>query len=414
MSQVNGPADLQRGERWTDLDFVFAHPLLALSLSDSTLCPPRPSIPTQAPEEEVIDSNPLPFQPETDAPSILPFLSPPSFIQTLFSIAHSSNCRLSPCHLRTSSMPCVPPFYPSHGHENMLAHDNNLNCMYYAVWNGRVRGWIARGQMDGWTDAQQKGFKRWADLLAWWSAQCNDHHQGGCPPFKHVTFTLDSSSTTHPSSAPCSRVVPAPMALAVALAPAAALMSPVAAAPPIVIAPASPPAYAAGPSSSMASSFSSTSSFTSSDSLFASSPTQVKKEEPRAPALNFGVPPRVTLETRVQLTPTGRARGAALVEACAANAPTLTASLATPRPADRAAAPIPSVQLTPQPAAPGTAPAPHAVPVRIPTKYRIRGVPIFYPNAKIMVSAPGQPEKLEAYMLGKLFVGEDVAAPNAE
>ncbi|KAF8174315.1 hypothetical protein K438DRAFT_1980334 [Mycena galopus ATCC 62051] len=273
-------------------------------------------------------------------------------------------------------------------------------------------------------------------------------------PLPDLHPNLQSSDLRLPSSGsglgiPCSRTVPAPQT---------ALISAVAAALPIVVAAASPPAYAtmlrviptaagspfatstsrrdAG-SSSATSSLSSTSSWMmSANSLFSNSPnspTQVKKDS-RTLTLTLGPLPRVTMSTRVQLSPTGHALGRALVVArndeFARNDEVArnddAAHMITPRPAR---APIPSVLLTPQPAAANAAhaaaPAPNLAPAPIPTKYRIQGVPIFYPthemveeaarllslaNPCIMVSVPSQPEKLEAYILGKPFAGEDVPA----
>ncbi|KAF8170033.1 hypothetical protein K438DRAFT_1982931 [Mycena galopus ATCC 62051] len=489
MAELHAHAGLQHGEPLCLTDVVFLQPRFLVLVYESTWCPTRVDsskrLSTNALKPGFAASgltllargpNPLPFErtlpfylnrrhssihmPAHAHPqSILPFFSlssPSSKFLRLSSTSRSSPSRHFTRHLQIGTMPCVPPYHPSRGHESMVEHDNNSSCMYYAVWHGRVRGvysnsWLARAQTDGWTDASQKGFKRWSELLVWWSAQCRDHHQGGCPPFEPVVFSLDPPSNTHPSSAPCSHVVPAP---------AAALMSPAAAAPAIVVGAAVPPTYAvAGPSSrvplpaagspftqstsvrddrssSVASSFSSTSSLASStgsstDSLWASL-ASVKKEEPHTPTLTFGVPPRVTLDTRVQLSPTGCARAAVLLnrgaETQAAEASPDAMSSVTPR---HPAAPIPSVQLTPKPALAGAAPAPNATAAKpIPAKYGIRGVPIFYPSheaaeeaarllglisPRIMVSVPGQPEKLEAWILGKPFVGEDVAAaaPNA-
>ncbi|KAJ7754814.1 hypothetical protein B0H16DRAFT_1458852 [Mycena metata] len=376
-------------------------------------------------------------------------------------------------------MVCTPPFHPCPGHESKTEHDAAAQCLFYAVFIGYVRGaytnsWIARGQTDGYTDSRQKAFKKWADLEHWWSGMCAMHHTAGCPPFESVGFSLNPPSNTHPSSPPCTRAG-GPIPRGHVILPNLPLL-------PAYTPVAGPSTAVAGPSTAVAGP-STTSLPVPAPSPFTAPPH--KKEEPRSPKLLS--PPRVTLNTRVQLTPTGLPRGLHLAAATAAaqsgsrtpraSAPpmtllaaelatddeddedysdlesTLTESstlstapssrlsspelrLATPvyvaapvaapaavpapvpaAPILRAAPVIPSVLVTPGPGAPSTPePARHLPRVR---QYGIRGVSVFYPthesaraaamslgiDPKIMVS--DNVEKLEAWMIGETFLGED-------
>jgi hypothetical protein len=177
----------------------------------------------------------------------------------------------------------------------------------------------------------------------------------------------------------------------------------------------------------------------SSSSSSSSSASTVKKEEDvTTPKLRLNVLPHVSPLTHVQLTPTGYAHGSVLMHAGAQlpiARPAPDAEVATPGdahtlPHTHTAAvtpagpdpdadpeePRPSVLVTPGPA---TA---NPVPTRVPcvVQYGIRGVAMFYPShamalaatfrlgmedAKIMVSSNAA--KLEAWMLGKSFEGED-------
>jgi hypothetical protein len=248
----------------------------------------------------------------------------------------------------------------------------------------RTLSWIARDQTDRFTDAQHKGFKKWAELEQWWRVQCSAHHQGACPEFEAVNFTLDPPSNTHPSTPACNRAPAAPVDSCTAM------FAPVRAAedPTIRVRP-----MAAG-------------------SPFAASP-QPKREEGEAslkredtePSLHLNVPPRVHALTHVQLTPTGHARGTALVAARA------THQASPPPPASVR----PSVLVTPAPA--------NSAAERGPRYYGIRGVSVFYhthvaaaaaatslqlTEPHIMVSR--NVEKLERWMFGEPFEGEDAEA----
>ncbi|KAJ7789995.1 hypothetical protein B0H13DRAFT_1936320 [Mycena leptocephala] len=289
-------------------------------------------------------------------------------------------------------------------------------CAYYAVWEGSVRGaftnsWLAREQTDGWTDSRQKSFKKWLDLLAWWQHMCLTLHQGTCPPFEAVNFSLDPDPTTHPSPAPCCRQDDdkdedgEPAASPAKSGAAAASSS--SSYQPAYVATGAPPSYNGGFPTAAPSPFTSS-----------SHTTATKKEEDDGPSLaNLSINvPRVTPTTRVNLTPTGHARAAALLQARASVVPSV---VATPARAAADPTPIPSVLMTPGPAAPAPAvgPAPPAPRIIL---YGICGVTVFYnshadalaaagrlgmPDAKIMVS--DNPDKLEAWMLGKPFRGED-------
>ncbi|KAJ7727335.1 hypothetical protein B0H14DRAFT_3518853 [Mycena olivaceomarginata] len=204
---------------------------------------------------------------------------PSSFAALLRSLAH----------LLLAMIHCVPPYYPSPGHEIRSCHDNDSMCLYYAVFVGRVRGvytnsWIARDQTDRFTDAQHKGFKKWPELEQW------AHAPNSRPSISHST----------PPTTPIRRRPACNRAPAAPVDSCTAMFAPVRAAedPTIRVRP-----MAAG-------------------SPFAASP-QPKREEGEAslkredtePSLHLNVPPHVHALTRVQLTPTGHARGTALVAA---------------------------------------------------------------------------------------------------
>ncbi|KAF8137812.1 hypothetical protein K438DRAFT_1996669 [Mycena galopus ATCC 62051] len=316
---------------------------------------------------------------------------------------------------------CVPPYHPSPGHESVSTHDSQS-------------GWIANDQTNGYTDSVQRGFKKWRELEHWWREKCVEEHKGHCPPFETVTFTLNPPYSTHPSSQPCTRI---PTAI-VDAPPSAAIVDalPSTAAPAAATLRIAPSALMPAPSLFRASSSRSPSSSSSSSSLFQDDP----KEEPITPTLKLNAPPRVTLETRVQLTPTGRACGEALV-AAAARDPALayaaaSSAAAAPAPtvavtpwAVRQGLPTHSILVTPQPAAAAAnaaapvavAPADPAAPSAIPPElYGIRGVAVFYfshesviagaaslglKDPKILVSRNAA--KVKAWMQGQPFAGDD-------
>ncbi|KAJ7901673.1 hypothetical protein B0H14DRAFT_2555383 [Mycena olivaceomarginata] len=306
-------------------------------------------------------------------------------------------------------MTCQPPYYPCPGHESQTAHGNASSCQFYAVWAGRVRGvysnsWIARAQTDGYMDANHRGFKKWADVEAWWRGLCREQHQGGCPAFEPVTFTLNPPNNTHPSSAACTRLIPA--AVTVPAAAATRTMVPMPA----------PSPFGGGSSLEAA-------------TPVKSEPNTPTKEEPTTPGLQLNVPPRVTPFTRVQLTPTGHARAAAIAQERAAAAERPAADgravpahdvAATPRAGGHGDAPCSSILVTPRAEAHGgRAPAPAPVPAEAPEMYGLRGVSVFYTShvasmaaarslgiePKLMVLS--NMEKLQAWMTMKPFVGED-------
>jgi hypothetical protein len=257
--------------------------------------------------------------------------------------------------------------------------------------------WIARDQTDRFTDAQHKGFKKWAELEQWWRVQCSAHHQGACPAFKPLNFTLDPPANTHPSTPACTRVPVAAVASGSAFAtaasamPSTALHAPVRGADDATIRVCPMPAgspFAASPSST--------------------EDVKPKREETK-PSLHLNAPPRVHGLTRVQLTPTGYARGTALLAARATDHGT------PPAPAFAR----PSVLVTPAPADVAADMAAE----RAPHYYGIRGVSVFYhTHAAAMAAASSlqlaEPqimvsrnvEKLERWMLGEPFEGEDEEA----
>ncbi|KAF8157580.1 hypothetical protein K438DRAFT_1777216 [Mycena galopus ATCC 62051] len=236
--------------------------------------------------------------------------------------------------------------------------------------------WIANDQTNGYTDSVQRGFKKWRELEHWWGEKCVAEHKGRCPPFESVTFSLDPPYSTHPSSSPCTCISTA----IVDAAPSSAELSS-----PARTLRVAPSALMPAPSPFGASSSSSTLSTTSSSSssLF---DDDDPKEEPITPKLTLNVPPRVTLETRMQLTPTGRARGQALVAAhgaAPAYAPGRPPLLRPPRPwrprlkqRARVRRPTPSSSL---PATAAHPPASGAVPAApAPELYGIHSVAVFY------------------------------------
>ncbi|KAF8142328.1 hypothetical protein K438DRAFT_1995093 [Mycena galopus ATCC 62051] len=245
---------------------------------------------------------------------------------------------------------------------------------------------------------------------------CHDHHAHGCPPFIPITFTLNPPSNTHPGSAPCTQSPPAYPNATQAQAPTA--VKPV----PSPFGPSSSSSTSSIESSSVSSAVSST------DSLFLSDADRTPKKEPATPTLRLNVPPRVTMETRVQLSPTGHARGAALVATPAVAPgvadPTHATIAVTPPRRDYASAPPQrdSVRITPQPGVVAAAPGPAALTPDIepPFTYGIRGVAVFCPghaaawagarrlgmkDPKIFSSR--NPDRVQAYMYGLPFEGED-------
>ncbi|KAJ7729733.1 hypothetical protein B0H16DRAFT_1734038 [Mycena metata] len=336
-------------------------------------------------------------------------------------------------------MVCIPPFYPSPGHESTHAQDQASACAYYGVWRGRVRGtytnsWIARELTDGFTDSRQKSFKTIADLQTWWAG------------------ILNRPTQTHPTSPACTLVAPNYL-------------------PPVqhYVAPPAPPAPAAPVASTSTAPIPAPSPFNSSTSSATSSSSTIhprKKEEAASPelsspspppGLHLNVPPRphLTPSTRLHLTPTGAARAANLQAAAATHAEAvapvrrlplgrrmlsvLLLRLLTPPPpppflfpppvagdATPRAGAVHSILLTPAPAAtpeaaPPLAVAPVADAEEEPVwQYAVRGVGVFYQtyaaaraaarqlgvqgDSKILMSS--NVAKLEAWMRGTPFAGD--------
>ncbi|KAJ6455130.1 hypothetical protein C8R47DRAFT_1082864 [Mycena vitilis] len=356
-------------------------------------------------------------------------------------------------------------------HEDRAAHDRCAQCVFYGVFNGWVRGgysnsWIARAQTDHFSEPQAKSFKKWADLIAWWNPLCNLHHAQGCPPFEPVTFSLNANPHTQPGPGPCTFThhAAAHGGSAGPVAPPASAAS-TSAGPATVLPTAAPSPFS---SSSSAATSSSSSSLSSASSLSLSS-ADVKKEEPTTPRLKKeetssprvlaeapGTPdlariPRMTArtpitpDTRVYLTRAGEVY-ADQVAARAAHAVALTPARGAisaltptrgpsnvPRPRTLAppvagpsrapatdSGPPPSILVTPRVAVGTARAADTARPERRPRRYGIRGVAVFYnsfqsaadaaralelDDSKIMFSS--NPAKLEAWMSGQPFVGEE-------
>ncbi|KAF8184269.1 hypothetical protein K438DRAFT_1974470 [Mycena galopus ATCC 62051] len=422
MSQVGGPADLQRGdlqrgERLADTGFIFLQPLWIPLHYESTSCPPRTDSggewlssmrEAQAPELQefsaprltlTLSSNPQPFQ------SIICFYLNPRHssllmpAQTQNSLSHSFPClppvlpvypSISSFTILEFNMPCIPPYYPCPGHESLDCHDRNAQ-------------WIARAQTEGYTDSMQKGFRTWNEAEDWWRARCTEKHGGICPEFE-----------PHPAGAP------------VGSARAAAAPAPGSLNPPPPILPTAAPSPFCSPSST-------SSSITASMSPYARIPTRVtpftrvhltasgRVHPTQAGARAGDLTSNATLAHGLNAVPTAAAHAAAPDPA----APAAAADPATPRTRGYAAnpGPGPSVLVTPSAGAQNRtvpAPAPAPVPALEVPMYGIRGVAVFYnshaeasaaaaslglTNPRIMVS--NNTLKLEAWMLGKPFVRED-------
>ncbi|KAJ7026242.1 hypothetical protein C8F04DRAFT_1190786 [Mycena alexandri] len=251
----------------------------------------------------------------------------------------------TPLSARALATMCIPPYYPSNGHESQANHDQSSQCTYYAVWSGRVRGvytnsWSARDQTDGFSDSQQKAFKTWHDARLWWSGMCSLHHQISCPPFEPLTFTLNPPFNTHPTSPPCTTPAGAAKIAAANAANAAPVVPPVAGptlrAPPPHLPTLATTSGAAPIASSSRTALIASSSRTGpvpAPSPFNSAtPTKqespAKREEPASPRLTLNVPPRVAIapNTRIQLTPTGHARAQSLHAAAVTHADAVAAA----------------------------------------------------------------------------------------
>ncbi|KAJ6511746.1 hypothetical protein DFH09DRAFT_1333634 [Mycena vulgaris] len=356
-----------------------------------------------------------------------------------------------------------------HAHDRCSGYSYYM-VMEGQVRGGYSNSWIARDQTDSWSDSSQKACKNWADTLHVWENMCRTNHTDGCPPFEPVTFTLDPDPRTHPSSPPCSCLTaPAPTASSSTSSyPSSCLSYPSslsssssdAAGTPLP-SPLLHPSPVALPSCVRASAGPSSNTTvcvappptprtvrpctpTAAPSPFTQSGSPLPKKEEETPPSLFMAVPRVTSSMRVQLTSTGHSVAARLppysphpIAGLVMPTPGRTTAQATPSaaapavhgfivsvvamPAAAAAPPVagPTAaaahSLLATPAA-GAGPAPAAV-VR---QYGVRGVGIFYDtwesvhtaakklgmdNSKIMVTE--NHDKLEAWILGKPFVGED-------
>ncbi|KAJ7803374.1 hypothetical protein B0H14DRAFT_2613392 [Mycena olivaceomarginata] len=247
------------------------------------------------------------------------------------------------------SMHCIPPYHASLGHEGRNAHDHSAACLYYAVWTGRLD---CMGSDGRYTDGRQQSFRTWNDLELWWRGLCHEQHQGTCPAFEPVTFTLNPPANRYPSSPACTR--------GFAVAPPAPAVPALQFPKDTTIRQGPQPAGSPfGPSSTS----STGSAFDGGASLMG---VKKEEEEENVPCLHLNPLPRVTPSTRVLLSPSGRARGDLLVaRAAAAAAPTVAASphceeevtptcptrpsvIVTPRLADAAAHPVPAPRSCPR------------------------------------------------------------------
>ncbi|KAJ7814808.1 hypothetical protein B0H14DRAFT_2603855 [Mycena olivaceomarginata] len=225
--QVGGLGGLE------DIGNVMARPSLFLFL---TTIPPVPQARRPPSTGLMAFMNPLPFyenillclkvrhryvlMPALPRDSPIPFFPPTSIYLLVLSAPPS--CPLSRSCNPLVMMTCQPPYYPCPGHESQTAHGNASSCQFYAVWAGRVRGvysnsWIARAdrRLHG---CQPPWLQKMGRRRGWWRGLCREQHQGGCPAFEPVTFTLNPPNNTHPSSAACTRLIPAAVTVPAAAA----------------------------------------------------------------------------------------------------------------------------------------------------------------------------------------------------
>ncbi|KAJ7705146.1 hypothetical protein B0H16DRAFT_1747398 [Mycena metata] len=330
-----------------------------------------------------------------------------------------------------------------------------------------TNSWLALAQTDGYIDGKQRSFKHYNDALHWWETMCETHHQDGCPPFEPLDFSLNPDPKTHPSSAPCTRIDPnALVAAGIAIGPSSSSPSSSS----VSIGSSSSLSSTSSLSTSSASSSDSkvkpapggshlfrardavhTAAVpTAAPSLFGPSAPTVKKEplgspfraskkeEPGSPTLYLNPPGRIlTSETRIHLTARGAAHGAHLHAAATAEhaaAASNAAELAGAGSSVEAAMPVrvrysgsPSVEVSPlrreapPPLSVLVTPGPGGVDDAAHChQYALRGVGVFYPTNEAALAAAAalgmshpkilfssNVEKLEAWMMGKPFVGED-------
>ncbi|KAJ6479773.1 hypothetical protein C8R45DRAFT_1101218 [Mycena sanguinolenta] len=328
--------------------------------------------------------------------------------------------------------------------------------------------WIARAQSEHYINNRIKSFKSWGDALDWWHAQCAAEHTDGCPPFEPPTFSLVPDPVTQLGPAPCT-VLAGPGAAPAPFPPMPYNIPPTF--PPASSPFSSESTGSRSTSSlfdsdmvSLASSSSSSSASSTSSSVRpvsgtststrrgspVAAPTPAPSPAPR-PNSFFAIPkaepkslllpkaevtprpyprPRITPATHISLTPAGEQFVGVLSEATTPTPPGRRAAptaLATPV-ANARAAPAPTVLATPVVdahaapavvrtilATPSTGPALAPGPTATGPAYGIWGVAMFYPShaaAKLGLKDPkimfsSNAAKLEAWMAGKPFVGED-------
>ncbi|KAJ7106177.1 hypothetical protein C8R44DRAFT_886069 [Mycena epipterygia] len=341
-------------------------------------------------------------------------------------------------HFLIFSMPCQPPYYASPGHEDKHKHDRVASCMYYVVCVGWHRGifsssWIARAQTDGFSDSKSKSFRNWSGAIEYWDDHCARNHGPTCPDFPLLPFSLTMDPIRQPGPPPCTH----PLVPSTSQAPPPLVSTSWAPTPPPVVTVSIPSAKAGTPRI-----------ITTlpirprlSKQTEACSPWPVKTKEPKSPHLALCVTPY----TCVQLMLTGRALAARFDAPATTLTPTMAhevgqlvfplstcdaagagdpvARQTGPAAGGVARTPILSLLATPWPShcvTPTTAPAP-AIPAPRVHQYGIWGITVFFnshasvkaaatklglANAKIMFS--DNTNKLEAWMTGKPFLGEDV------
>ncbi|KAJ7489797.1 hypothetical protein B0H11DRAFT_2229824 [Mycena galericulata] len=157
----------------------------------------------------------------TPAPSSTPLDTPPSL---------APPPALTPPRLR-----CTPLYYPCEGEYDVVRHSEDANSKFYVVMRGRSEhifgNWIsADNQTNGYSNAEKTSAKTWDDAWAKWGLHCDRNHLNGCPaprppigfspPFPRQQPPPPASWNPIPGSTPLTVSVPPVAAPTVPSAPA--------------------------------------------------------------------------------------------------------------------------------------------------------------------------------------------------
>ncbi|KAJ7924745.1 hypothetical protein B0H13DRAFT_2315260 [Mycena leptocephala] len=82
---------------------------------------------------------------------------------------------------------CEPFFLPSPGNEDRQKHKNTAGKWFYVVGHGYQLGiytdeWIARKQVEGFSNGQWKKEKKWDDAMEVWKTMCSRFHRHKSSP----------------------------------------------------------------------------------------------------------------------------------------------------------------------------------------------------------------------------------------